>query len=121
MGTKVVIVTGANNGIGFHLTQALLEDGYRVAGLDLSLEQLTALQGEHPHTLSPHRCDVTDPAQVEDAVAAVVQAWARVDILVNNACLALFAPFEEQSLAQTRRMGRLLARMTARARKDGAE
>jgi NAD(P)-dependent dehydrogenase (short-subunit alcohol dehydrogenase family) len=103
MDGKVVIVTGANQGIGFHLTRALLERGYRVAGFDLSLEQLTGLREEHPQAVSTHRRDVTDPAQVEAAVTSVVQTWGGIDVLVNNACLAVFGPFEERSLEGTRR------------------
>jgi NAD(P)-dependent dehydrogenase (short-subunit alcohol dehydrogenase family) len=36
MAESVILITGADNGIGFHLAASLLEDGYRVAGLDLS-------------------------------------------------------------------------------------
>lgn len=42
--TKVVVITGANNGIGYYLAKSLLEEGYLVAGLDLECEQLKDLQ-----------------------------------------------------------------------------
>ena len=102
-GNPVVIITGANNGIGFHMAAALLEERYRVAGFDLSGENLAALQETYPDRLLFWRCDVTDEAQVEAAVEAVVQRWGRIDVLVNNACLAIFKPFEEKTLEETRR------------------
>ena len=103
MNNYVVIVTGADNGIGFHLTASLLEMGYNVAGLDLTGGNLAALQTAHPDRLLFCRCDVTDDAQVAAAVRAVVERWGRIDVLVNNACLAIFKPFEEKSLEETRR------------------
>ncbi len=103
MGTPVVIVTGAGKGIGLHMTAALLEDGYRVAGLDMSLGCLQVLEEGYRESLLALRCDVTDDAQVQQAVSAVVDAWGRIDVLVNNACLALFRPFEARSLGDTRR------------------
>jgi len=102
-GNPVVIITGANNGIGFHMAAALLEERYRVAGFDLSGENLAALQETYPDRLLFWRCDVTDEAQVEAAVEAVVQRWGRIDVLVNNACLTIFKPFEEKTLEETRR------------------
>jgi len=74
-----------------------------VAELDLSGENLAALQETYPNHLLFCRCDVTDEAQVEAAVEVVVQKWGRIDVLVNNACLAIFKPFEEKTLEETRR------------------
>ncbi len=103
MENPVVIVTGAGNGIGLYMTAALLERGYRVAGLDVSPGRLRALQGDSGETLLILRCDVTDEAQVKQAVSAVADAWGRIDVLVNNACLAIFKPFEQRALEETRR------------------
>lgn len=92
---RVVIVTGANNGIGLGLATSLAAAGDKVACFDISGENLTSM--------AYIRCDVTDLDQVRASVAQVLSQWGRVDILVNNACLAIFAPFEEKSLADTRR------------------
>ena len=53
MPSEVVIVTGANNGIGLALARALVEAGYRVAAFDLSGENLTGLRF--------YACDITQP------------------------------------------------------------
>jgi NAD(P)-dependent dehydrogenase (short-subunit alcohol dehydrogenase family) len=93
-----IILTGANNGIGLAMTNALLEGGDCVAALDLCLEHLAPSQPR----LLPLRCDVTDEVQVRATVDLIVQQWGQIDILVNNACLALFKPFSQKTLEETR-------------------
>jgi NAD(P)-dependent dehydrogenase (short-subunit alcohol dehydrogenase family) len=95
LGSDVVVITGANDGIGLGLARALAADGWRVACLDLS--------GENLSNLWFLRCDVTDPAQVEAAITAVIAKWEQIDVLVNNACVAVLARFEEKALGATRR------------------
>ena len=96
---RIIIITGANNGIGLAMTKALLAMGDRVAALDLSLENLDPAI---PNLL-PFVCNVTDPARIQSVVDEVVRTWGGVDILVNNACLALFTFFEERTLDDIRR------------------
>ena len=98
----VVVITGANNGIGFYMAKTLLEDGFRVAALDLSGENLAALERSFRDRLRFCQCDVTDSACVKASVESVAQEWGTIDILVNNACLAAFSPFEQRTLDETR-------------------
>lgn len=102
-GNPVVIITGANNGIGFHMAASLLKERYRVAAFDLSGENLMALQEAYPHHLLICQCDVTSDAEVNSAVDSVLQEWSTIDILVNNACVAIFSSFEDKNMEQTRR------------------
>lgn len=97
--TRIILITGANNGIGLALTQALLEMGDRVAALDLALDNLA----QATPNLLPFICDVTDPERVQAVVDEVVRQWGGVDILINNACLALFTPFDERTQDDIRR------------------
>ena len=94
-----ILITGANNGIGLSLTKSLLEKGDQVAAIDLSVENLGPPQ---PGLLS-YVCDVTDPEQVQSVVDQVSSHWGGIDILINNACLALFTLFEERSVDDIRR------------------
>ncbi len=95
--SRVVIITGAGSGIGLAMARALLQMGDRVEALDLSLGDL----GQHSELLA-RRCDVTDADATRVAVAEAIDRWGRVDVLVNNACLALFSPLLERTPEQMR-------------------
>lgn len=95
MAERVVVVTGANAGIGLSLARALLARGLRVAALDLATD---ALPSE-----AAYDCDVSDAEQVEAVISQVVARWQRIDVLVNNACVMVYAPFEQRTLAGLRR------------------
>ena len=98
---RQIIITGANNGIGLAITRSLLEMGDRVAVLDLATDNLTSLSPTSG--LLPFICDVTDPQRVQEVVDEIIRQWGGVDILINNACLALFTSFEERTLNDIRR------------------
>ena len=69
--SRVIIITGANNGIGLAMTQSLLEMREHVAALDLSLHNLDLT---HPNLLS-FRCDVTSPQQIQSVMDEVLSQW----------------------------------------------
>ncbi len=76
---KVALVTGGARGIGKAIAHALLLRGYRVAIADV---QAGAEAG-----FFFRRCDVSREPQVRDCVRAVLRAFGRLDVLVNNAGL----------------------------------
>jgi NAD(P)-dependent dehydrogenase (short-subunit alcohol dehydrogenase family) len=96
---RTILITGANNGIGLALPHSQLDMGDRVAALDLSLENLA----QTTPNLLPFVCDVTDPQRVQTVVDEIIRQWGGVNILINNACLALFTPFEERTQDDIRR------------------
>lgn len=98
MTKRTIIITGANSGIGLAMANALLARGDRVATLDLSLENLDS----STPTFLPLICNVTDPTRVQSAVEEVVRKWGGVDVLVNNACLALFTRFNKRTIDDIR-------------------
>ena len=100
---RVVVVTGANEGIGYNLLAALLDDGYRVAGLDVEGEKLRPMQDAHPERVHFVECDVTSDGDVEAAIEGVLDRWGEIDVLVNNAAIFNFAAFEDQTIDDTRR------------------
>ncbi len=79
---QVAIVTGGAQGIGRGLVDALLADGFAVAIFDLNVAGI-----EPTEALMALRVDVTDAAQINDAVAQVRARWKTPDLLVNNAGL----------------------------------
>jgi 3-oxoacyl-[acyl-carrier protein] reductase len=74
---RSVLVTGGSRGIGRAVAEAFAADGHRVA--------VTSRSGTGPDGLLPVPCDVTDPAQVDAAFAAVEAAHGPVEVLVANA------------------------------------
>lgn len=101
---RVVVVTGANRGIGHHLLAALVEDGYRVAGLDVDTGNLEPLRDDTPDRVRICECDVSDSEDVRDAVAFVIEEWGGIDVLVNNAAVADVAPFGDRTVDDVRRV-----------------
>ncbi|GAB4483242.1 MAG: hypothetical protein Kow0088_26380 [Anaerolineales bacterium] len=71
----VIIVTGANNGIGFHMTKTLLQDGYCVAALGILDENLTPLNSSYSEQLLVFDCDVTIPARVKETLSLILEKW----------------------------------------------
>lgn len=97
---KVVVVTGAGNGVGRALALALLAQGARVAAVDISAAGLAetraladagALAGAAAERLSMHVVDITDKAAVAALPEAVVAEHGAVDGLINNA--GIIQPF----------------------------
>jgi NAD(P)-dependent dehydrogenase (short-subunit alcohol dehydrogenase family) len=82
---KVAIVTGAANGIGWSCAQKLAADGFRVALLDLNAETVSARACTLGATHIGMCCDVSNEVSVDAAVKAVMTAFGRIDVLVNNA------------------------------------
>ncbi len=84
---QVAIVTGAGSGIGRATAVAFAREGCRVAVVGRRREPLEELAAELGDAALVLPADVSDPAAVDAAVAQVLSAWGRVDVLVNNAGL----------------------------------
>ncbi|NLT73679.1 MAG: SDR family oxidoreductase [Chloroflexi bacterium] len=102
---RTSLVTGAGQGIGHAYAMALAEAGADVAVVDINPETASvaaaevAERGVRSLALT---IDVRDSDQASAMVEAVVSAWGRLDIGVNNAGMGLWAPGEEMSDAQWR-------------------
>jgi len=103
---KVALVTGAARGIGLATAKRFLAESWRVALLDIEGELLnSAVAGlaDPDHTLALH-CDVSEPAAVTRAMEALNKRFGRIDALVNNAGVAVFAPLLDTSDADWNRI-----------------
>ena len=96
---KVALVTGAARGIGLAVAKRFLAEGWRVALLDIEGELLhgaVAALANPGATMALH-CDVSDSGAVTAAMAKLSTSFGRLDALVNNAGIAVFAPLMETS------------------------
>ena len=104
--TKVALVTGAARGIGLATARKFLAEGWRVALLDIEGELLGRAVAEidQSEATLALTCDVSDAAAVNDAMETVERRFGRLDALVNNAGIAVFAPLMETSETDWRRV-----------------
>jgi NAD(P)-dependent dehydrogenase (short-subunit alcohol dehydrogenase family) len=99
---KTWFITGASRGFGRIWAEAALERGDRVTATARKLADVAELAGSFPDTVLPLALDVTDSAQVQEAVHQAYAHFGRLDVLVNNAGASLFASTEEASDEQIR-------------------
>lgn len=83
--SKVWFITGSSRGLGRSLTEAVLAKGYQVVATARKPEQLQALVDQYPGQVLAVQLDVTDKAAIKAAVAAAIDRFGRIDVLVNNA------------------------------------
>jgi 3-oxoacyl-[acyl-carrier protein] reductase len=99
----VALVTGATEGIGRAIAFALGGAGYRVAVCARTPSRLRALLDELTRsgiTAVGRPADVGQPADVEALVSDVTGRLGPVDVLVNNAGIGIFRPFDQLALAE---------------------
>ena len=99
---RIAFVTGASSGFGDAIVRHLASTGLRVVAAARRADRVNALASElGDDTVLPLPLDVGDRAAVERAIAALPDAFADVDVLVNNAGLALgLAPAPDADLDQ---------------------
>jgi len=95
---RVVVITGAASGIGRALAVALARKRAHLALADRNfagLEETRALLGKNSGTVTLHELDVSDEAAVNHFAVDVVGKHGKIDVLINNAGVALFGTIAE--------------------------
>ncbi|MEI7076256.1 bifunctional NADP-dependent 3-hydroxy acid dehydrogenase/3-hydroxypropionate dehydrogenase YdfG [Pectobacterium carotovorum] len=85
----IIFVTGATAGFGESITRKFISAGHKVIATGRRQERLDALKAELGDVLYPLKLDVRDRQAIEQAVATLPAEWRTIDVLVNNAGLAL--------------------------------
>ena len=84
-----ILVTGATAGFGAAMARRFVRDGHRVIAAARSADRLYAMRGELGDALLPFPLDVTDAAAIAALPRSLPSGWQDVDVLINNAGLAL--------------------------------
>ncbi len=104
---KVVIVTGASSGLGVSFAQAFAEAGADVVLGARRVERMSAtaaLVEEAGRRALAVQTDVADPAQCQALVDAAVEAFGRVDVLINNAGVGTAVPATREAPDEFRKV-----------------
>ena len=96
MADKVVLVTGGASGIGFACVRRFFEDGYKVVIADMNdtegaraLDDLGVTEPNREARAIFVSCDISDKLAVHNLVAEALTAFGHIDVLINNAGIAL--------------------------------
>lgn len=85
----IIFVTGATSGFGEAITRKFIANNHKVIGSGRRAEKLLDLQQQLGSNFLPLTLDVRNHAAIKKALAALPPGWHKIDVLVNNAGLAL--------------------------------
>lgn len=95
----IVFITGATAGFGAAMARTFVRNGHQVIISGRRADRLQALAAELGQAALPLLLDVTDKVSISTALDSIPAAWQTIDVLINNAGLALnVAPAHEASL-----------------------
>lgn len=94
---KVWLITGSARGLGRTIAEAALAAGDRVVATARDTSRLAGMVEQYGERVRTATLDVTDAQAARASVDAAIQAFGRVDVLVNNAGYGHVAPFEQAS------------------------
>ena len=104
MNSKVWFITGASRGFGRLWTEAALKRGDKVAATARKAEDIAEIKEQYGDAVLPLALDVTDAAQVKQAVEQAHAHFGRLDVVLNNAGYSLVGTTEEASVADVQAM-----------------
>lgn len=108
---RAAIITGGSKGLGFAMADGLASAGADVIlvsrHLDQAQQAAAQIAGDHGHRAMGFAADVTQPDQVQSMVDAALQAFERIDILINSAGINIRGPIDALSLEQFREVQRI--------------
>lgn len=104
---KVTAITGASDGIGWAVAEAIAEAGGHVALLynsnDAAVRKGPKLAQEHGVQVKAYQLEVTEPAKVEATINQISSDFGRLDVFVANAGMAISKAITEQTIEEYRK------------------
>jgi NAD(P)-dependent dehydrogenase (short-subunit alcohol dehydrogenase family) len=100
--SKVWLITGSSRGLGRALAEAVLAAGHRLVATAHNPAQLADLVERYPDRIRAVALNVTDDRAADHAVQSAIDAFGRVDVLVNNAGYGYVNSIEDTSLTDFR-------------------
>ena len=100
--SKVWFITGASSGFGHAFARHALDRGHHVVATARGPGKLAELVSFAPDRIAALKLDVNQPADADEAVAAAMARFGRIDVLINNAGFAVVGAVEETSDADLR-------------------
>ena len=101
---KVWFITGCSTGFGRYLAIEALVNGYNVVVAARNPNDVNDIVANFPSTSLIVKLDVTNADQIKESVAAAIEKFGQIDVLVNNAGIGYFGAIEESEEAEVRRM-----------------
>lgn len=101
---KVVLVTGASMGIGEAIARVFAGEGARLALAARSFEKLQQVAHSLPTEALPLQTDMSQPAQIRAMVRTTAEHFGRIDVLINNAAIGMYAAIADMSPEQFERL-----------------
>ena len=98
---RVAIITGAGQGLGRAIAREFAEEGCAVALFDINPQTLSDTEAElkeKGYRVISYALDITDYQAYGKSIGDIAERWAHLDILVNNAAIALYGTILEDSL-----------------------
>ena len=101
----IVLVTGATSGFGAEMARKFAQHGHKVIATGRRKERLDALASELGANVLPVVMDVREKASIQNALATLPADWKEIEVLINNAGLALgIEPAHKASLDEWENM-----------------
>jgi len=96
LNSKIVLVTGATGQLGFTMCKSLIDFGARVIGVDIELNKSNMMQ-QKQSSINYFKLDITNKDSVDKVFKKLYQKYDGIDILINNAGVSTFEPFENRT------------------------
>jgi NAD(P)-dependent dehydrogenase (short-subunit alcohol dehydrogenase family) len=102
--SKVWFITGCSTGFGKQLAKEVLQAGYKAVVTARNTNDVQDIISAYPNTSIAVKLDVTNVAEIKEAVEKAIQSFGTIDVLVNNAGIGYFGAIEESEEDEVRRM-----------------